>query len=374
LGQGKLGIYSRGKVMDKLNSKNYVPGIKWRMGEYMALFRLEDNIKNQIKPLISIPPIEWDFEKKEDSKTVDKHLESFTTRYASKWGGRDAFLDFHISLHDAFMDDGVSAIEYIYDGLVAIDEFVTPVTGLNRSKNYQRVIRLIQRRLKVGLALRLSVSDIMRGDCSQRILRLVEENQLSLDMVDLIVDLGLPETFEPYDVLANALSNRLLSISNIFSFRNVVVIGCSIQINGIKPPGATLVRHEWALFKILSKRLEGQLTPIFGDYCTESPLYPDPPLDMRFVKAAGKIMYTTQDTWLFYKGRALRGNVAQMVSICAGLANSKEYCGANYSWGDEVINKTALSKIKPSGSTSTWKKVGFNHHITFVVKQLASLP
>ena len=41
----------------------YIPILKWRQGEYLALDRLEDRVKDKVLPLIEIPPIEWDFEK-----------------------------------------------------------------------------------------------------------------------------------------------------------------------------------------------------------------------------------------------------------------------------------------------------------------------
>ncbi|WP_198245633.1 beta family protein [methane-oxidizing endosymbiont of Gigantopelta aegis] len=40
----------------------YVPILKWRLGEYQALLRLDKNIKDNIRPLIVIPPVEFDFE------------------------------------------------------------------------------------------------------------------------------------------------------------------------------------------------------------------------------------------------------------------------------------------------------------------------
>ena len=80
------------------STNQYVPILKWRMGEYQALVRLEDTIKDNIVPLIIIPPIEYDFEEQQDKKTVEEHISPFANRFQAKWGERHALIDLHQSL------------------------------------------------------------------------------------------------------------------------------------------------------------------------------------------------------------------------------------------------------------------------------------
>ena len=63
----------------------YVPILKWRQGEYLALGQLHPNVKDKVIPLIEIPPIEWDFEQKKEAKTIDEHLKPFANRLVKKW-------------------------------------------------------------------------------------------------------------------------------------------------------------------------------------------------------------------------------------------------------------------------------------------------
>ena len=44
-----------------LGSGAYVPSLRWRQAEYQALLRLDESIEDRIVPLITIPPIEFDF-------------------------------------------------------------------------------------------------------------------------------------------------------------------------------------------------------------------------------------------------------------------------------------------------------------------------
>ncbi len=348
----------------------YVPGLKWRQGEYQALWRLGDSAKDQLKPLITIPPIEFDFEERKDKKTPQDHLVTFPKRYLDKWKGRDSFIDFHESLHDAFMDDGVSIMRDLYDKTRLNGSLATAVTGLNRSQNYQTVIRSIHAESTEGLAFRVTLTDLMRSDFDYEINKLIEFHRTQLDRVDLILDLGLPDSFVPYKVMASALVGRLTSILRLNELRSLIIVGSSIQIQGVKPPGATLIRHEWKLFNEFLSLISDIKVPIFGDYCTESPVFPNPPMDMRFVKAPGKIIYTRSDEWDFVKGTALRGNKVQMIDLCKRVANSSGFSGGNFSWGDKMISDTASGVEEPSGSPTIWKQVGFNHHMTFVIEQL----
>src|ERR1700676_1348228 len=77
----------------------YVPGIKWRQGEYQALLRLTDPAKGRIVPLITIPDVEYDFDDGTPKHTVQEHVEKFPTRYKQKWKTRPAWIDVDVKLH-----------------------------------------------------------------------------------------------------------------------------------------------------------------------------------------------------------------------------------------------------------------------------------
>ena len=60
-----------------LGSGAYVPSLRWRQAEYQALLRLDESIKDRIVPLITIPPIEFDFEAGIPKKTMHEHVHPF---------------------------------------------------------------------------------------------------------------------------------------------------------------------------------------------------------------------------------------------------------------------------------------------------------
>lgn len=355
--------------MDR-SSVQYVPVLKWRQGEYQALHRLYDSIKDGIVPLVNIPPIEYDFEAKRMKETAHDHVASFPKKFSVKWGNRSAFIDFHESLHNEFMEDGTSVVNYVFDELNALEHNPVPVTGISRSKNYQAVIRSSYKKNKNGLALRVKLEELMHPDVSKNITDLIKYHGLTFDNTDLIIDLGSPQSFEPYDGFAKALAKKIKPLAGVESFRSFVVVATSISISDVKAPGAVLPRHEWSLYKALFNELGDLRQPNYGDYCIESPGYIS--LDMRFVNGAGKVIYTTEDSWFIRKGNAFRGNESQMIQHCKDVLASGLYKGNKYSWGDEVIDRT-VKGLECSKSRTTWKQVGFSHHITLVAEQLSIL-
>jgi len=355
--------------MDRLITQ-YVPVLKWRMGEYQALHRLAGSVKDSIIPLLNIPPIEYDFEEKRLKKTAHEQVEQFPEKYETKWGGRTAFVDIDESLRDEFMDDGSSVVSYVFEELLDREQKPIPVTGINRSKNYQVVIKRAHNSIQNGLAMRIKMEEVIHPDISKHIADVLKVQNLKHDEVDLIIDLEAPRSFEPYNVFAKALSKRINSIENLRSFRSLVVVGTSVNIANIKPPGEILPRHEWGLYNELINEFAGNDTPMFGDYCIEMPGYTS--LDMRLIKPAGKVVYTTEDSWLVRKGSAFRGNESQMIQHCKDVIASGFYKNDKYSWGDKRIKDTA-NNIEGCGSMTTWKQVGFSHHITLVVEQLSTL-
>jgi hypothetical protein len=137
---------------------------------------------------------------------------------------------------------------------------------------------------------------------------------------------------------------------------------------------STLTRREWELWSMLQRRptLLPRQDLVFGDYGIAHPVPKE--LDPRTMRMSASIRYTTPDSWLVIKGRNVRQyGFEQYFDLCRALVQRREYRGASFSWGDEFISKCAERESGP-GNATTWRKVGTNHHITLVARQLASQP
>ncbi|CRL49842.1 beta family protein [Pseudomonas sp. URMO17WK12:I11] len=355
----------------KIDSRKYIPVLKWRQGEYQALFLLDNEVKNFVVPLIVIPPREYDFEEQKMKKTVHEHIETFPKRLKQKWSARLALIDFHESLENEKMDDGRSVVDFTLNESKSLGCLVTPVVSLTKSKSYLDNVKTFAAKDGCGVALRIKLTELSSPSASVEISKILHTLEISWENVDLVVDVGDPGNFQPYTVFAKVISGSLARIVGADLSRSKTLVGTSLKLSDVKKPGATQFRHEWSLYKELRTELEKTMsTPSFGDYAIEAPDFAEG-VDMRMVKPGGKIVYTTADSWLIPKGGAFRNNTAQMIDHCKYIISSGHYMKRIFCKGDERIEDTA-NKVNNCGSLTTWKGVGVNHHITYVVRQLAN--
>ncbi len=355
----------------KIDFKTYVPILKWRMGEYQALHRLSDRAKEAIIPLLLIPPIEYDFEEERMKRTVDEHILPFPKKYDDKWGKGKALIDIHESLDLASVEGGRFALEHVFDDLRMRECAAIPVARMSRTKAYTNQVQRIAEVDERGVCLRVGLTELMRPDFNSRLKDICMELGVELSEIDLVLDLGEPENFEPIDVFAKLILGRMRSINGLDDFRSLVVAGMSLKLSEVKKPGGEVPRLEWALYKAMLKVLGETRVPSYGDYTVETPKFSE--MDMRLLNPAGKIVYTCDDTWLIPKGGSFRRDNSQMTGHCAEIIKSGHYLDISFSFGDKRINDTGNGTAS-CGNQTTWKQVAVNHHIEKVVDQLANYP
>jgi hypothetical protein len=354
-----------------LTSDMYVPAIRWRQGEYQALHRLTNRTKERVVPLITIPEVEFDFEERRPKKSVQEHVHPFAARYKSKWANRPAWVGVHKSIVLSKMDDGRDIFTYVFDELRAFQASAVPAIPLGANPSTVGAVAAIVKRDCLGAAISVRLEDLMKPTPTAVIRTLVATLRADLSNTDLIIDLGAPN-FEPYVTFSGALIMALRRLSDLDVFRNFVLIGTGIP-ETFKDVGRgfdEIPRHDWLFYQTLIAKLPaGMRRPTFGDYTIVHPNFA--PVDMRKIKSAGKIVYTTPRNWAIRKGGAFRDNPAQMHDHCADLVKRPIFKGASYSSGDDYIAKCAVRREGPSNQTR-WKDVAINHHITHVLDDLST--
>lgn len=355
-----------------LTSDIYAPALRWRQGEYQALFRLTNSVKDKIVPYITIPKIEYDFAEQRPKNSVQEHVHPFAARYKAKWGKRPAWVGVDKSIVDKSMDDDRDIFTYVFDALHGFEANAIPAIPLDAETATIRTVAAIAKMDCQGVAVSVRLEDLMQPNPRGLIETLASALDVSISDVDLVIDLGAPN-FEPYDAFAHALIAALRKLGDLVAFRNFVLIGTAIPetFKNIAKGAAEIPRHDWMFYRALTARLPNDMRrPIFGDYTIVHPDFT--PIDMRPIKPAGKVVYTTPHGWLVQKGKAFRDNPEQMHDLCASIIGSGDFKGARYSSGDDYIAKCAVRKEGHSTLTK-WKEIAINHHITHVVNDLATL-
>lgn len=354
-----------------LSSKTYCPALGWRQGEYQALLRLDDETKDKVAPIITVPPIEYDFEEQRAKRTVKAHIEPFAKRFGQKWKGRFAWVSAHPALQKSGVEESINVTKQLFADLRAMNANVVPVSNLSDgtlAKTIAGIVATGQR----GCAIRATLEDFMRPTFEDECAARIEELGVDPDAVDFILDLLTP-TFKPYDIFAKIVAGKLKNSELVQSARNFVLIGSAMpnSLAEVETPTGYLPRHDWLFYKTLRKQIQGSARkPLYGDYTTVNPDFVV--RDMRKIKVAGKIVYADQEQWIVRKGGAFRTNPAQMHKHCDEITKLEAYGGADFCDGDDYINKCA-KKLEGPSTLTRWKQVGINRHITLTVDQIANL-
>lgn len=355
-----------------LTDDSYAPALRWRMAEYQALMRLDEQMKDRVVPFITIPEREFDFDSWEPKKTIHEHVHPFPARYKKKWGTRPAWVGIHRSIADGVMNGGRDILTYVFDGLRESDARAVPSIALESTSQLRVSVAAIVKQDGLGVAISVRLEDLMKKDTFARLVAMCDALGIDDAEVDLVVDLGGPN-FEPYEAFSTALIAALRRLGDLNRFRNFVLVGTAIPetFKDVAKGEDQLPRHDWLFFQTLLSRLpSGMRRPNYGDYTIVHPEFT--PQDMRKIKSAGKIVYTTDKSWWVRKGGAFRGNEEQMHEHCAALVGSGIFKGKEYSYGDDYIGKCAVRQERPSNLTR-WKNVAINHHMTRVLDDLAML-
>lgn len=356
--------------------QQYVPILKWRQGEYLALERSDNSIKDWITPLFELPLEPWDFEEKKAKKTLEEHLEKFGSRLKKKWGSRRCFVDSPFQPGTAKVNGSTHHMVEIFSLARSEGASPVPVTGLQRVKQYQKAVADIMKVDKRGFCLRLTPKDFdtQTPSIASRIGELLKELNTSPASADLIID-SADDIAGTGSAQANTWSSMLGSIPNLLEWRTLTVAGGSFP-SSLAPassfrPFADVKRREWISYRKLVA-LKPKRIPAFGDYSASAPH--TELIDPRLLDPNAKIKYAIDDHWRVVMGKQVkRHGREQYQDLCVALISSKPtaYAGRTYSWGDGFIRDCADGK--GNGGSSTWPTVATNHQAAKVVRDLANL-
>lgn len=355
------------------DNEHYVPCLRWKQGEYQAVLRLSKVAKVALTPLIEVPEKGYDFETRSDKKTVDEHLEPFASRVQKKWGKKPCFVDLNLLEPGARMADGQHPVTFVFDELKAEKCLAVPVTGLERTRQYQSAIKRLLKSDGAGICLRLSIEQACASGLKSNVIAFLKSVETAPDDCDLILDLGSPN-FIPLAGFGKLIQTAIAKLPHLKKWRTLTLLGSSFpqSMAEVKSSPAVISRSEWLIYEFVVTGLatSGIRTPTFGDYAISHPDVLQ--MDMRKVKPSATIRYTIDDAWFIVKGPNVRQNgFDQYRGHCKTVMSSGRYCGPGYSAGDAYIDGCA-SGTEGTGNLTTWRWVGTNHHLEKVVTDVAN--
>lgn len=354
--------------------KSYIPCLRWKQGEYLAIEHLSSTVRNLIIPLFEVSEIGFDFETGKDNKSIDEHLTPFAKKVKTKWGTFECFIDLrHINATERMMN-GEDPISFVFNDLRSKYVNAIPVIGIGYASCYRNAIYDAIKLDKRGLCIRASLDEATAPNFIENLEKLNNEMHLSSQYCDFILDLGAPN-FEPITGFASLIESIIKDLPYLNSWRSFGIIGTSFpsSLSGIASGVTFLPRNEWLLYKELIQNLKksGIRIPTFGDYVINHPEISN--VDMRIMKPKANIRYALKDKWLIARGENVRDyGYGQHRHLCKLVAADRRFYGPSFSDADAYINACAQGLAK-TGNLTTWRWVGTNHHLEVVGRDAANL-
>jgi len=366
----------------------YMPVLKWKKGESSALKELFAAEKQTILPLAEITPVPWDWDEDVPSEDLDTYLRKVARVTCSSWGTDDEVLvDLSILLNDSYgpsLPPLTHPLTFLFEEFRRLNVKAIPVAHGDEGVDFQAAMRSVLALDNRGLALRLQEPLLFDEDLPRTVGSCLSAYGLTPEQVDVILDL---QYIEPGRERAQALVVQTVvnTFPHLQDWRSFSLAASAFpkDLSGI-PDFSTsnFPRAEWLLWSIVrSGKVPYARTPTFADYAINHAEFED--VDPRAMIANGNIRYTIDSDWLYIKGTILRDlkrmgvvikkspGFAQFVGLAKTLVAHPSFSGPTFSSGDQQVDDVANGR-STTGNLMTWRKVGTNHHITFVVRQIAS--
>lgn len=328
----------------------YVPVLKCKQGEKDALYTLNEKVKDQITPLIELTPDVI-------AKGTFCGVEDF-------WKDRLFIFDVSPEYREELTDE----------------EFLE-LFGKCNKKQAIAVVRLEDSESKIskllnsssnGIALRLYLEEILDDDFESAYEDFLKK--FDTQNIDLIIDTQFVESNKVNET-SFLIRSALNLINNIKEYRHVIFANNSFPkaLDVERYKLNMLPRIESAVYEKVKPYFEKKgVNIVYSDYSINHWSFSEfiPGMQPSF-----NIRYTTKDFYTIYKGDTVKKgglNIEKVKAGCAILVASQLYKGKDYSWGDNEIYEKAIGETIKSGNNTTWRAIGTNHHINFIVDHLSN--
>ena len=343
----------------------YVPILKLKRGEKVALGAISAGLRSGIIPLFEIV--------ERTDKSLHEHL---STAFAGLPNHMKGYARCFLDAREIEADGHAGAAEAFARAAGAGISF-TPVTGVSRDTDVTAALAHGQR----GLALRLTRPEFERGVFPAGIESFLYQHSVTADGVDLIVDLGAVEDMIS-DGVATLTRAFLQTVPNHAHWRTFTVSACAFPLTmGIVDAHCheLVERTDWISWKenLYNRRSELVRLPSFGDCVIQHPRGVEG-FDPRTMSVSASIRYARENDWLLIKGESTRLTpaVVQFPELATRLVYghlrpfflaSPVHCA-----GCEAMQRAA-DGAPGYGAPEVWRRLGTIHHMSLVMQKLDSL-
>ena len=186
--------------------RRYVPILRWKEAERLALRNLGEDIRGRITPLVQLVPESIAVGKR--TPTASHALLKITSDMRDCWGKRTLWVDLLRIDSRLRINGSVHPLAYLAKNARANLISMVPVTGLHRDAAYQAAVKEAVAEDKRGACLRLFRGDLGNASLRSETQRLLKQLQLDPCHVDLVIDMECHDgNYPDFDRLSSSAPN-----------------------------------------------------------------------------------------------------------------------------------------------------------------------
>lgn len=347
------------------NQHPYIPILLWKQAEKGAIKALKEDEKTKIAPLFQLIP-KFTPSKDNPRELIPIPREAVLNdalEYIHKYlNGFKLFLDSSL----LYLSDRNEALSRMNDSSDLFGNNIIPVLTISDIKEAsfdQKVKKFIKEQ---GICLRVNIDEINNGFLNE-IDSVINSIGINRGNVDFLVDCKItnPNSFD-------SLVNFIKRDGKINEWRSYYIASGAFRENliGLSPGVHDQARLDWALWNKLHKELINLRDIGFSDYTIQYPIY----TPVNTPNTSFSVRYAKEDVWKIMKGQAR--NARKNAGDLQYYAHSKMlidlglFCGENCCNGDQYIFNLSKNSNQSRGNSTTWLRVGVNHHIALTLQQI----
>lgn len=325
----------------------YLPFLKAKAGEIVALENLTPSARARVLPLIHI------------GETLSPN---FGKRMAAAWTSHPLAVD---GAFNHGSSGSVTSFVALIQELRNKGASVMPCVGVSDPINYVNAALAAKDENGIVVKATLATLNSSYGWVSQ--------HGLVPGEVDLVIDLKHIAAIDPQTFSGYVLSVLLQGAQALNAFRSVTLASAAApKDHSSLAYGANLVpRTDWTLW--LATHPHSPVKLDYGDYSTGHPDLTEPP-GVAMANATVSARYTLDADWLIIKGRSTGGingqpMAVQYISHAALISANSNFGGVAGCWADSRVQHAAAGG-QGVGSRGKWAEIAANRHISLVADRL----
>jgi hypothetical protein len=331
----------------------YMPMLRGRAGEALALTHLAETIKQHVFPIAHLT----------------QHTPStFGATAAAAWRGHRMALD---GKFQTDMTGSTGGFEQMFDQIGQGGVALIPCVECFAMPPYLTAAQSVRDRYAPGVLVKARLGQLQdaRAWCTTQ--------QWATADIDLVITLGDIAGYDG-ETLSSGVAKAILGhVLDPSPWRSLALAASAAprDDSGLLPGRNVVPRTEWNVWRAVAKAIPHQLH--YGDFLTAHPDLADPP-GFAAAKRLVSVRYTARDEWIILRGGSVGGATqhamrGQYFAHATALASDPKFGGLNGCWADERIREIARGS-PGGGSRSVWTTIVASRHLALAADQVCGIP